>query len=78
MHGTNGRAHGPQQMPPVVNQFTLGTDPHGKPLLVMQQITQSAFNVVDMLRNLKRGFPEQWMLVHLEVDTPPEGLILPD
>ena len=77
MDRVNGRPNG-QPPPQLVNQFTAGKTPAGEPVLFLQQMTTSQFDVLALLRHLKQGFKAEWLQVHLEIETPPPGLIVPE
>lgn len=74
--GVNGA---PQQPPPPVqNGFGLGRRPDGHPFITLQQVTLSVIDAVDMMRQLKKAYPQEWQQIHMEIETPPRGMFLPE
>lgn len=73
--GVNGQ---PTPPPPVQNGFGLarrGGDNH--PFITLQQVTHSVVDAMDMMRQLKKAYPQEWQAVNMEIETPPRGMFLP-
>lgn len=59
-----------QQMPPVANRFVCQQTADGRGMVMLQQITFSVCDPLDMLRSLKANYPEMWQQVNLEIIAP--------
>lgn len=62
----------------VNNNFTAGRDASGQPIVMLQQQTLSAMNPIDMMRALRKAYPEEWRQINMEVVSTQNGLIVPE